>query len=63
MSHTQNVPRKIGSLKACLSVLDCKGEYEVLTEAEIEEMCGITLDIHSLSRVNTSICWQQSRLL
>jgi len=26
-------------------------------------MCGITYEIHSLSRVNTSIYWQQSKLL
>lgn len=35
----------------------------MLSSVEIEEMCGITQEMHSLSRVNTSICWQQSRLL
>ncbi|KEH29079.1 hypothetical protein MTR_4g021890 [Medicago truncatula] len=42
---------------------DCKGEDEVLTVDEIEEMHGITSNIHSLSHINTSICWQQSRML
>jgi len=62
VSHSKNVPSKIDSLKARLSVCDCKGEDEVLTADEVAELHG-TLDIHSLSRVNTSICWQQSRLL
>nr|ABD28697.1 hypothetical protein MtrDRAFT_AC149204g1v2 [Medicago truncatula]ABN08490.1 hypothetical protein MtrDRAFT_AC157473g5v2 [Medicago truncatula] len=29
---------------------------------ELDELHGISTDIHSLSRLNTSICWQQSRL-
>ncbi|MCI77988.1 endonuclease/exonuclease/phosphatase family protein, partial [Trifolium medium] len=48
---------------ARLSVLDCKGEDEGLTGDEVAELHGTTSDIHSLFRVNTSICWQQSRLL
>jgi len=63
MTHTDNLPGQIDSLKQHLSVLDCKGEDEVLSEAEIEKMHGIISDIHSLSRINTSICWQQSMLL
>jgi len=47
----------VDSLKARLSVLDGKWEEEVLTEADIEQMHGITSDIHFLSHVNTSICW------
>ncbi|MCI21726.1 endonuclease/exonuclease/phosphatase family protein, partial [Trifolium medium] len=31
--------------------------------AELEELHGITADIHSLSRRNANICWQQSRSL
>jgi hypothetical protein len=34
-----------------------------LSEAELEELLGITSDIYSLSRRNASICWQQSRSL
>ena len=61
-SHTQNLPAKIDSLKAWLSILDGKGEEVSLSQVEIEEMQDITSNIHSLSRVSTSICWQQSRL-
>ncbi|MCI62770.1 endonuclease/exonuclease/phosphatase family protein, partial [Trifolium medium] len=45
------------------SALDQKGEEEVLSEAEIAELPGVTSDIHSLSRLNASISWQQSRSL
>ncbi|PNX62136.1 cysteine-rich receptor-like protein kinase, partial [Trifolium pratense] len=42
-------------------VLDEKGGEEVLTESELAEFYGVSSDIHSLSRLNASICWQQSR--
>ncbi|MCI94854.1 cysteine-rich receptor-like protein kinase, partial [Trifolium medium] len=35
----------------------------MLTVDEVAELHGITSDIHSLSRVHSSICWQQSRML
>ncbi|GAU22739.1 hypothetical protein TSUD_138630 [Trifolium subterraneum] len=37
------------------------GEEEQLSEAELVELHGVTSDIHSFSRLHTSICWQQSR--
>jgi len=43
-------------------LFDEKGQSDTLTSEEIEEMRGITHDIHSLSRVNTSISWQQFQL-
>jgi len=46
-----------------ISVLDGKGEVGLLSEDEIDELHGLTSDLHSLARVNPSICWQQSRLL
>jgi len=42
LSHSSNIPAKLDSLKARLSWLDDKGEDEVLSSVEIEEMCGIT---------------------
>ncbi|MCI59547.1 endonuclease/exonuclease/phosphatase family protein, partial [Trifolium medium] len=63
MTHVQNLPSRIESLKDRLSVLDQKGEEEVLSEAELEELHGVTLDIHSLSRMNASVSWQQSHAL
>jgi len=44
-----------------MAVLDGKGESDVLTDVECAELHGLATDIHSLSRLNTSICWKQSR--
>jgi hypothetical protein len=44
-----------------LSALDLKGEEAALSEAELEELHGVTADIHSLARRQASINWQQSR--
>ncbi|GAU47231.1 hypothetical protein TSUD_107670 [Trifolium subterraneum] len=63
MSHVQNLPSRIDSLKTRLSDLDSKGEEEDLSVAEVEDMHGITSDIHTLYRLHASISWQQSRLL
>ncbi|GAU49673.1 hypothetical protein TSUD_91110 [Trifolium subterraneum] len=60
-SHAQNLPSRIESLKLQLSALDNKGGDAVLSAVELEEMHEISSDIHSLSRMNASICWQQSR--
>jgi len=45
-----------------MTTLDGKGETMELTEKECADLHGVSLDIHSLSRLNTSICWQQSRV-
>ena len=63
MSHCNNIPIKIDSLKARLACLDGRGEDVLLSLDEIVEICGITHEIQFLSRVNTSNCWQQSQLL
>jgi len=58
LSHYNNIPAKLDSLKARLAWLDGRGEDALLSSVEMEEMRDITHNIHSLSRVNTSICWQ-----
>ena len=60
--NTHNLPEKIDSLKNRQEFLDSKGEEEELSKEELGELHGISTDIHSLSRLNTSICEQQSRL-
>ena len=62
-SNTRNLPTKIGAFKERQAALDSKGEEAELSEEEIGNLQGISMDIHSLSRLNTSICWQQSRLM
>jgi len=60
-THSQNIPAKIDSLKDRLAALDGKGEIEELSTTECDELHDVSVNIHSLSRLNTSICWQQSR--
>lgn len=60
--HISNLPGRISSLKACISLLDCKGEGDELNDLEVEELCALIDELHSLSRVLTSIYWQQSHL-
>jgi len=61
--HSKNIPAKLDTLKSPLAVFNGKKEDDRLSADEIEEIQGITNEIPSLSRVNTSISCQQSRLL
>ncbi|PNX62070.1 cysteine-rich receptor-like protein kinase [Trifolium pratense] len=63
LTHTHILSSKIDSLKARLSHLDQKGEEDDPLDDEVEELHGIMSDIRSLSRMNASISWQQSRSL
>jgi hypothetical protein len=49
-------------LKESITLLECKGEVEELTEEEIVDLRGLFVDLFSLSRVNASISWQQARM-
>jgi len=60
-SHAQNLPARILRLKDKIEVLDLKGESELLCEDEIEELHGLSEELFSLVRINSSICWQRSR--
>jgi len=53
--HVQNIPGRIASLKTRLSDLDDKAVEDELMVEELEELRGVSHDLHSLSRVNTSI--------
>jgi len=43
-------------------LLDEKGEVSTLGEDEVEELHGLSEELHSLSMIHYSICWQQSRI-
>ncbi|PNX67064.1 cysteine-rich receptor-like protein kinase, partial [Trifolium pratense] len=57
------LPSRIDTLKVRLSALDEKGEDDDLSEAELDELHGVSYDILSLSKLHASISWQQSRSL
>jgi hypothetical protein len=54
---------KILSLKTQIDVLEARGEVNDLSEEDMADLYDMSTDLHSLSRANTSISWQQSRLL
>jgi len=55
--HTKNIDGKILVAKNRLSSLDAKGD-----EAEVKETRELSVQLHSLSRVNTSMNWQKARM-
>jgi hypothetical protein len=59
--HSKNIPVRISILKDQISTLELKGESTLLSDEEVEELHGYSEDLFSLSRINSSICWQQSR--
>jgi len=60
--HSQNLPARILTLKDKIASLDLKGESTALSDGEIQELHGLSENLFSLSRINSSICWQQSRV-
>jgi hypothetical protein len=61
VNHSKNLPSRINSLKDRIAAFDIKAETSVLSVEEIEEMHGFSEEMFSLTRVNASVCWQQSR--
>ena len=62
LTHTNNLPSRIDSLKNSISVLESKGEVEELSEEEVDGIHEMSAALFSLSRVNASILWQQARM-
>jgi len=60
--HSKNLPSRILSLKNKIDALDLKGQTEVLSEGEVEELHDFSEELFSLSRANSSISWKQSRI-
>jgi len=61
-NHSQNLESMCGLLKERMSILDIKGETTALAEEEVVEIHDLAINLHSLSRIQTSVCWQQTRL-
>jgi len=58
LHHTHNLSGKITQVKNRISMFDENGEVYVLEDGEVEELHGLFEELHSLSRINSSICWQ-----
>jgi len=61
-NHTNNLPGKIALVKDRIAVLDDRGVVASLGMEEVEELHRLIDNLHSLSRIHSSMCWQQSRL-
>jgi hypothetical protein len=60
--HSKNLPSRISILKDRISTLELKSESDRLEDEELEELHDQSAELFSLSRINASICWQQSRM-
>jgi len=61
-THTQNIPIKISTVTDRIATLDAKREATTLDEEEVEELHSLSDELCSLSRIHSSITWQQSRV-
>jgi len=60
--HSQNLDGKLKEVKNRVTMLDSKAEGTVLIEEELEELHDLSVNMHSLARVQNSINWQMSRM-
>ena len=61
-THSQNLDGKLRVVKDRMATLDCKGESSDLLHDELKELHELSVNLHSLSRVQSSMCWQKARL-
>jgi len=59
--HSKNMEGKISEVKDRIAHLDLKGEVVALLDDEVKELHGLSVNLHSVARVQTSINWQKSR--
>jgi hypothetical protein len=59
--HSQNMEGKITSVKNRILFFDSKAEADMLLEEEVKELQELSVNLHSLSRIQCSISWQKSQ--
>ena len=60
--HIQNLDSKILAVKDKLSTLDKKAELSPQNEDELHEIRELSVNLHSMARVQNSVNWQKSRM-
>ena len=60
--HVQNMDSKILTVKNKISILDSKAELSALNEDELHEIRDLSVELHSMAKVQNSVNWQKSRL-
>lgn len=59
--HVQNLDGRVKMAKNCMSELDLKGEESGLHDDEVQELHELSVCVHSMARVQTSMNWQKAR--
>ena len=60
--HFQNMGCRMTEVQNNLSVLDIKAELSALSDEEATELHELSLNLHSMARLQNSINWQNSRM-
>ena len=60
--RSQNMEGKIIEVKNRIAYFDTKGEVSALLDEEANELHQLSVRLHSMARVQTSINWQKARL-
>ena len=60
--RSHNMEGKLCMVKVRMLFLDTKGETSALVEEAVAELHDLSVNLHSLLRVQTNMCWQQERM-
>jgi len=60
--HFQNLDCRLAEVKNKISLLDSKAEVSVLSKVEVKELHDLSINLHSLARIQNSVNWQKSRM-
>jgi len=62
LQHCQNMDGKISEAKNKIASLDSKGELSALEDDEVRELHEVTVNLHSMAKIQNSIHWQKSHM-
>ena len=60
--HFQNTDGRMMEVKNKISILDAKVEMSALSGEEVDELHELSVNLHSMARLQKSINWQKSRM-
>lgn len=60
--HSQNLEGKMKMVRERISSLDTKGDESALVDDEVTELRELSVNLHSLPRVHSSMSWQKARM-
>jgi len=61
--HSKNLESKITTVNLQISSPDIRGEEYALLEEEEKELRKLSVSLHSMPRVQTSINWQRGEVI